>query len=361
MPNKDARLSGQQRWFLTGYRVVLPLVLATVLEQLVRYRSTVVLWPMAIAALVLLGLWILTLARPAAALAAGVWVVSGTAWLMVLQGIAVLTVDVATGIELMREIVFWVPIACAYWAMMFYARRPLAITSVLSLNLAVLAADAFVRSTGAGAIVHGTAVQAALQAGVLVAMVWIFGGVHQKVVTQRNVARTTAIRDTLTGLHNRLSFEHEMRRIVDEADRYGHSFGLIIADIDHFKRFNDRHGHLVGDAAIKTVARACRRTLRRTDLISRWGGEEFAIVVHHAGIEQTLRAADKIRVAVSNEETEVGETITISCGVAVHEPGEDTRELFARADSGLLLAKAAGRNLVMCGPPREEPAVVEPA
>lgn len=359
MPKRNARLSGQQRWFLTGYRLVLPLVFLAIVEQLIRYRGILLLWPMAAAALVLAGLWGLTFVRPAAALKAGVWVISGTVWLGVLQGGALLPVDPVVGAALVRETTFWVPVVCAFWAMMFYARRPLVIAAVLSINLAVLAADAYARSAGVGAIVHGTFAQAVLQAGVLVVMVWIFGGVHQRVVTQRNIARTTAIRDTLTGLHNRLSFEHEIRRIIDEADRYGHAFGLIVADIDHFKRFNDRHGHLAGDSAIRAVARACRRTLRRTDLISRWGGEEFAVIVHHAGIEQALRAADKIRQAVAAEETEAGEGVTISCGVAIHESGEDMRELFARADSGLMLAKAAGRNLVMCGPPREAPEVTE--
>jgi len=350
MPNgSDAsRLSGQQRWFLTGYRITLPLVMLAVGEQLLRYGGTAIAAPMVSALAILFVYWLLTFVWPAPALASGVWAISAVAWLSALAGAYLLVVSPATGVELMRETTYWIPIVCAYWAMSFYARPWLAILLVLCFNIVVLGADLYARIAAGGAILHGTPLQAVLQIVILVVMVWVFGGVHGKVINQRNAARSTAIRDPLTGLHNRLSFEHELRRVTEEAGRYGFDFGLIVLDIDHFKRFNDQYGHLAGDEALQAVARTCRRTLRKTDLLSRWGGEEFAAIVHHASADQACHAAEKLRLAVAGHRSTTGEPITISCGVALYRPGDEPRTLFERADAALLQAKEQGRNRVIC-------------
>jgi diguanylate cyclase (GGDEF)-like protein len=350
MPNgsDSSRLSGQQRWFLIGYRVTLPLVMLAVGEQLSRYAGTAVAATMGSALAMLFVFWLLTFARPIEAMATGIWVISGVAWLSVLEGIYLVVVNLPVGVDLMRETTYWIPIICAFWAMSLYARPRLAIAMVVTFNILMLVTDIYARVAAGGAILHGTPIQAVLQIVILVVMVWVFAGVHSKVINQRNVARSTAIRDPLTGLHNRLSFEHELRRVAQEADRYGYSFGLIILDIDHFKRFNDKYGHLAGDEALQTVARICRRTVRKTDLLSRWGGEEFAVIVNHTAAEQALRTAEKLRLAVAGYQTEAGEPITISCGVALYRPGEEPRALFERADAALLLAKESGRDRVMC-------------
>jgi diguanylate cyclase (GGDEF)-like protein len=355
-----SHLSGQQRWFLTGYRITLPFVMLAVIEQLSRYGNTAIAAAMGSALAMLCAFWLLTMVRPATSLMAGVWIISAVAWLAAFEGIYLVCANPTVGVDLMRETTYWIPIICAYWAMMLHARPRLAITMVALLNIVMLAVDLYVRTATGNAILHGTPVQAVLQIMILVVMVWIFGGVHNKVISQRNVARTTAIRDPLTGLHNRLSFEHELRRVAHEADRYGYSFGLIILDIDHFKRFNDKYGHLVGDEALQVVAQICRRTVRRTDLLCRWGGEEFAIIVHHASADQAFRTAEKLRLAVAGCQTEAGEPITISCGVALYRQEEEPRSLFERADAALLLAKEHGRNRVMCCPINDDETISGP-
>jgi diguanylate cyclase (GGDEF)-like protein len=356
----DRALSGQQRWFLTGYRLAIPIVLLAIGEQLSRYGDMAVLATMGSAVVLLLGFWGLTFIRPMLAMTSGLWVVSVVVWLAMAEGLFLLATNLPIGVSLIRELTLWIPIICAYWAMMLYASPRAAIAMVVVFNMLLLAADMHVRAATGEAILHGSPTQSALQIVILVVMVWIFGGVHGKVVSQRNIARSSAIRDPLTGLYNRLSFEYELRRVAQEADRYGRSFGLIVVDIDHFKRFNDRYGHLAGDEALETVALVCRRTLRRTDLISRWGGEEFAIIVHNATAEQAFRAAEKLRLAVAENETNVGEPITISCGVALFRTGEEPRTLFERADGALLLAKEHGRNRVMCCPVNEDATISGP-
>ncbi len=362
MPNTPGRnrLSGQQRWFLAGYRLGLPCAAIAMAEQAFRYADTPIGVTKGLLAAVLVALWLTSLWRPLAAIASGVWVITGVVWATVAEAIYLLGSDVTAGTALAREIGLWVPIVCAYWAMILYARPHLAVTLVVSLCGVLLATDLYMRSAAGSSVLYSTPIQSAAQMVVLVALVWVFSGVHGKVISQRDAARITAIRDPLTGLHNRLSFEYEFHRIIREVDREGHDLCLIVLDIDHFKRFNDRYGHLAGDAALKAAASLCRQTLRRTDLICRWGGEEFAVILPQAEGQHASRAAEKLRQAVAGHNLECGEPLTISCGVAKYIPGELPRSLFERADAALLQAKARGRNQVVCCPLTDCPTTASP-
>ncbi|MCK7467777.1 MAG: sensor domain-containing diguanylate cyclase [Desulfosudis oleivorans] len=102
-------------------------------------------------------------------------------------------------------------------------------------------------------------------------------------------------RDELTNLHNRRYFFERFEREVYRAKRYGRTLSLIMIDIDHFKNFNDRHGHLRGDQALKTMARTLEVCLRKADIIARYGGEEFLILLPETTKEQAARAAEKLR------------------------------------------------------------------
>jgi diguanylate cyclase (GGDEF)-like protein len=354
------RLSGQQRWYLTGYRLGLPFAAFAVAEQAFRYTDTIVAATKWSLTAVLIAFWLLTLWRPVAALGVGVWVVSTVVWSSVAEACCLLVSDRPSGVALAREIGYWVPIICVYWAMILYARPRLVIALVVLLNGLLLAVDFYARNTAGGSVLNGTLMQSVFQMVVLIIMAWIFSGAHGKVISQRNAARTTAVRDPLTGLHNRWSFEHELRRIVHQADREGDSLCLIVVDIDHFKHFNDRYGHLAGDSALKIVAGICRQTLRRTDLMCRWGGEEFAVILPHADAASACRTAEKLRQAVAEHRMEGGEPLTISCGVAKHNSGELPRNLFEHADAALLQAKALGRNQVTCCPLADYPTMPAP-
>ncbi|BAO30823.1 GGDEF domain-containing protein [Sulfuritalea hydrogenivorans] len=155
--------------------------------------------------------------------------------------------------------------------------------------------------------------------------------------------------DALTGIHNRRWLLEAYPRAIGRCERNGESLCLIIADIDLFKRFNDRFGHLAGDGVLRRVARQLADGLRTQDLIARYGGEEFLILLPHAGLDEALLIAERLRdlVAACALETSEGmQSVTLSCGVAQMRKGETLDELTSRADAALLNAKENGRDRV---------------
>jgi diguanylate cyclase len=153
--------------------------------------------------------------------------------------------------------------------------------------------------------------------------------------------------DPLTSLPNRRVFDRELRRRFAEWRRHGTLFSILLVDIDHFKRFNDRYGHLLGDEVLQEVARVMQATMRESDMVTRYGGEEFAVLLPATGAAEASRAAERIRSAVERATVRHdGRTlcVTVSCGVA-HATTEDTAEtLIERADGALYASKHAGRN-----------------
>ncbi len=154
--------------------------------------------------------------------------------------------------------------------------------------------------------------------------------------------------DGLTGIHNRRFFE---MRIVEELERAGRFQGrmaAIMVDIDHFKRLNDEFGHLLGDEILRTVANILKQQLRKMDMVCRYGGDEFAILVPETTGDNALRVAEKLRRHVETHPFPgVPRPVTISCGVADYPTHGITRdEVVAAADSALYSAKQAGRNRV---------------
>jgi diguanylate cyclase (GGDEF)-like protein len=128
------------------------------------------------------------------------------------------------------------------------------------------------------------------------------------------------------------------------------AFGLLMIDIDHFKMINDRHGHPVGDAALKHVVHCLRAGLRQTDLIGRVGGEEFAIMLPTTTIDDALRVAERLRTRVATKALKQGSTticMTISIGLAMaRQTDHSLEQIIARADTQLYRAKEGGRNRV---------------
>ncbi len=164
-------------------------------------------------------------------------------------------------------------------------------------------------------------------------------------VRQKNEELTRlATRDPLTGCLNRRALFERFEIEWESAKRHGHSLGCIIADIDHFKWVNDNHGHSAGDLVLKEVAEVFKTTARKTDIVCRYGGEEFVLLLPHANIDQTEQAAEKLRREVqSSSNTEV--PVTISLGVATIDLCAETPEaLIDLADKALYAAKRTGRN-----------------
>jgi len=163
--------------------------------------------------------------------------------------------------------------------------------------------------------------------------------------------RRDAETDELTGMANRRRFVSAIERENSRAVRHGASFSVILADVDHFKDINDGFGHAAGDKVLNIAADRIAQCLRGADLLSRYGGDEFAILLPETGSEGALEVAGRIRAAVASDPVDVdGQAIkvTSSIGLATHDPAHtvDWEQLLEQADQALYRAKADGRNKV---------------
>jgi diguanylate cyclase (GGDEF)-like protein len=157
-----------------------------------------------------------------------------------------------------------------------------------------------------------------------------------------------ARRDSLTGIGNRLALDDAIVRLLDQGARLRPvPFALILFDLDHFKTYNDEHGHQAGDAALGRIGEILRRATRLTDVAFRYGGEEFLLLVPDTDLTIAIAVAERVRIAT--EEVTDLPPFTVSGGVALWDPmdGRDPQPLLRRADTALYLAKRAGRNRIM--------------
>ncbi len=159
-----------------------------------------------------------------------------------------------------------------------------------------------------------------------------------------------ATTDLLTELYNRRKIETVLAEVLVRADRYAESCGVIICDLDYFKAVNDQYGHLVGDQVLTTAARCLKQNVRQTDVVGRWGGEEFLVVCIMVDAATIYMIAEKLRQALASTTFPVVGHKTASFGVALHRAGETQTALLARADEALYEAKNYGRNRVAIAP-----------
>ena len=159
-----------------------------------------------------------------------------------------------------------------------------------------------------------------------------------------------AVTDALTGIPNRRWFQERAAAALVEASRHGHPLAAVFIDVDHFKPINDKLGHEIGDRVLQEAARRIDATRRAEDLLCRYGGEEFVLLLPHADLAQASTYAERVRSAVAATPFEtMGEplTVTISAGVACHRFGEPVEALVKRADQAMYRAKEGGRNRVV--------------
>jgi diguanylate cyclase (GGDEF)-like protein/PAS domain S-box-containing protein len=186
---------------------------------------------------------------------------------------------------------------------------------------------------------------------------------EQLEVTQRELLRLNATlerqatTDALTGLKNRIVFQNSIEEMIAVADRQGSPLSLLLVDIDHFKRINDTRGHQEGDRVLQAVARALGAQVRDQDIVARFGGEEFAVLLPNTGLGAALTVAEHLRFACGRA-ARLEPRLTVSIGAAGYVRGETEATLIGRADAALYAAKAQGRDRVVAAAEVERP---EPA
>jgi diguanylate cyclase (GGDEF)-like protein len=158
--------------------------------------------------------------------------------------------------------------------------------------------------------------------------------------------------DGLTNIHNKRSFESSIEREVSRSHRYRRPLSLILFDIDHFKKINDEYGHLAGDAVLRQLAALVVANVRREDIASRVGGEEFALLLPEIALEPARQVGEKLRALVERtpcrfEETSIPMTVSFGVAELAATPPMGAKELYGIADERLYAAKRAGRNRVV--------------
>lgn len=175
-------------------------------------------------------------------------------------------------------------------------------------------------------------------------------GIVTHISEHQHFEQTTSV-DGLTGLHNRLWLDGAFARAVRRCSRDDHALSLLLIDIDHFHLYNENHGQLAGDALLCALARRITQSLRPTDMVARFGGEEFAVLLPDASLITTLRVAERLRAAAAetdgSQQNDVAlPKVTVSVGVAEMQSGDTLVALIARAEAALYRAKFNGRNRV---------------
>jgi len=166
--------------------------------------------------------------------------------------------------------------------------------------------------------------------------------------------RTESLTDPLTTLSNRKFFDQALAKAMAEAKESNQPLSLLMADIDHFKSFNDKFGHLTGDQVLRLVALSVKQNVKGQDVAARYGGEEFVVALPNTALQSAITVADHVRRAVMTKELmkrSSGERlgrVTISIGAAVLRPHDTAQSLIERADMCLYAAKRNGRNRVIC-------------
>lgn len=164
----------------------------------------------------------------------------------------------------------------------------------------------------------------------------------------RELERLSAT-DRLTGLCNRMKLDEKFEEEVLRFERFKNPFSVIMVDVDHFKSVNDTHGHQTGDAVLAQTANVLLENTRKTDVVGRWGGEEFLILCPGTDAEGAAKVAENLRKAIEGSDFGKVGTKTASFGIAECVEGELAKDVVAKADAALYRAKKAGRNRVERG------------
>ncbi len=173
-----------------------------------------------------------------------------------------------------------------------------------------------------------------------------YNSIRQDISCQKYIEQISLI-DYLTQVYNKKYYDEILETEIYSAKRYQYNLSLLMIDIDLFKDVNDTYGHLVGDKVLKTFANVLRENTRKSDIVSRIGGEEFTIIVSNDSTESVYGFANKIRKAIENNSFETVGKITVSIGMSSLQKGDTSQTLFKRVDEAMYKAKHNGRNCVV--------------
>ncbi len=170
---------------------------------------------------------------------------------------------------------------------------------------------------------------------------------QQKLREKNKELEQLAIIDKLTGIYNRGKLDEFFQNEIDRAKRYNYNFGVALVDIDHFKSVNDTYGHQIGDTVLVEMAKIFKTFIRNTDIVGRWGGEEFVIICPEASESDMLKLSENIRKKIEKHQFSYVGRKTASFGVSSYRTGDTVKSLTKRVDDALYDAKKNGRNKVV--------------
>jgi diguanylate cyclase (GGDEF)-like protein len=248
-------------------------------------------------------------------------------------------------------VLHWVPVLLVFAFLAFDGTRAIVIAGALVASVVLLIGpNAWFGVRGGVALTSTFVVQMMVAYVVTVVGLSFFAHQQGTLSAWRDTARemrTLAHTDALTGLANRRAAQEVLGREVARAARYDRDLAVLMIDIDRFKVLNDGHGHPVGDRVLVALAERLRAHVRASDLIARWGGEEFVVVAPETPMPFSLQLAEQLRAQIAKDPFLDGHEITVSVGVASFRPGDDVDTLISRADAAMYRAKEAGRNRVV--------------
>jgi diguanylate cyclase (GGDEF)-like protein len=242
---------------------------------------------------------------------------------------------------------FWLPTIVAFGFLALGVRAGFVMATALWAALVLVAGVHIGLGPGAPARESVVTLVESLAAnGVAILVLRGFARVTRDTEQKAALMELQANTDELTGLANRRHGEHALEMEVERAERYARPLSVLLFDVDFFKAVNDAYGHAVGDRVLATVRELLSDRLRPSDLLARWGGEEFLIIAPEMRENEATRLAERLRALVEQHDFGTGWRLTASFGVAERFARESAAELVRRADEAMYAAKRDGRNTV---------------
>ena len=351
LPSSIPSRSGIARnWHLYLYRLCLPLLVAGNVTRIVAAQTRLDVADGVFGVVLATLLWLMSWSHGAQRLRQIDIGVSLMLWISFIAALLQVGRQQQTdSIGVLQTFLYWAPLLAFYWGIVYHDRRVAGIGQVVALYAAMLLIDPTVLAlTGASLFLQGT-LQAVCQGLLVIIAITIFSTIYMQMIENEALflsAEHRANHDELTGLLNRRTFAQHFPALARRSSEQQSKLVLMLIDLDHFKTVNDRHGHAAGDQVLIHLSSVLETGLRGDDLLYRWGGDEFAVLMRAIDLDAAARLAERLRQKIERTNFGFTQPITISIGVACHRAGESYQELFRRADDAMLGGKQNGHNRV---------------